>query len=383
MDPPRDFDASAIPGTMLHHAVWAWRGLQRQFPKIQAELGYRRRTRRQSMVRPAIPAESEGYCDGSSSCGGMFLLEGFGASRRLTTAKLGNGEKEWDLRMDFWKMNGAGNDFIILQDMDCQLNNNDLPIIAKTLCRRHLSVGADGLMVVRPAMQQGDFRMIFLNSDGSLGEMCGNGVRCICRYGYEQGLSSIRQSVETASGLVEGRRIDKRNYQVQLNLPTVLWSRMILPLKDVQLQCAYLELGDPGLPHAVVEYGGLRKTSLEKLRPLAVQCRNHPLFPKGANVTFYEVEGADRLWAVTFERGVEDFTYACGTGAASAAAVLTLQGRVSGDVTVDMPGGRLSIHVETGANQIEKLLLTGPTNIVCIGTIIDEDLQEAIHRAGA
>ena len=124
--------------------------------------------------------------------------------------------------MQFWKMNGAGNDFIILNNIQEGLPAEAFPVLARTLCTPHRSLGADGFMVVEPAQGEGDFRMGFYNSDGSLGEMCGNGARCICRYGYETGLAGETQRVETTAGLVTGRRISRREYQVRLNDPTTI-----------------------------------------------------------------------------------------------------------------------------------------------------------------
>ena len=103
--------------------------------------------------------------------------------------------------------------------------------------------------------------------------------------------------------------------------------------------------------------------------------RWNPSFPKGANVNFYEIVGEDHIFERTFERGVEDFTYACGTGTGSVVTVLTLQGRVSGrGVQVDMTGGRLVIDAEREGSRIAALYLTGPTNVVCKGEVTDEDL---------
>ena len=124
--------------------------------------------------------------------------------------------------MQFTKMNGAGNDFIILDNLDSMIPHSRFPEIARILCRRHLSVGADGLMVVEPARQGGSFRMLFFNADGSAGEMCGNGARCICRYGYEHGLAGEVQTIETPSGVVTGWRIDRRNYRIRLTDPSVV-----------------------------------------------------------------------------------------------------------------------------------------------------------------
>ena len=97
--------------------------------------------------------------------------------------------------MRFWKMNGAGNDFVIVDNRQLRLPDEAWPEIARALCERHLSIGADGLMVVDPS-EKADYRMRYYNSDGSLGEMCGNGARCICRYGYENGLAGEVQTVE-------------------------------------------------------------------------------------------------------------------------------------------------------------------------------------------
>ena len=277
--------------------------------------------------------------------------------------------------MRFWKMNGAGNDFIILNNIEEKLDHNLFPAIARTLCHRHLSIGADGFMAVEAPQQGGDYRMLFYNSDGSVGEMCGNGARCICRYGYENGLAGEEQTVETASGIVTGKRIDQRNYRIRLTDPTVI--RLDYPVEAAgkPWPCSYIELGDPGLPHAVVPYPGLKDKTMDELRTLGRSLRWHPAFPKGANVNFCDVTGPDQVVELTYERGVEDFTYACGTGTGSMVLALTLKGLVSGeDVVVTVPGGTLRVTVDREGTTVKSLWLTGPTNIVCTGEIRDEEL---------
>lgn len=278
--------------------------------------------------------------------------------------------------MKFWKMNGAGNDFLVLNNLDAQIPEERFPGIAKTLCERHLSIGADGLMVVGKPLAGGDYRMLFFNSDGSLGEMCGNGARCICRYGYENGLAGETQTVETTAGTVTGQRIDRRLYRIRLNDPSVI--QMNYPVEEggIQYPCSYVELGNPGLPHAVVPYANLHSADENELRELGRALRWNKAFPKGANVNFYELTGEDTVYERTFERGVEDFTYACGTGTGSLVTVLTLQGKVSGHgVRVNMTGGQLIIDVNRIGSQIQDLYLTGPTNIVCKGEVTDEELH--------
>ena len=275
-------------------------------------------------------------------------------------------------------MNGAGNDFVVLNNLEEHLPVEQLPALARQLCERHLSIGADGLMVVDAPTEGGDYKMRFYNSDGSIGEMCGNGARCICRYGYENGLAGETQTVETTAGVVTGRRIDRRRYRIRLNDPTTVRLDAPVEIDGVRYPCAYVELGDPGIPHAVVPYAGLRQADENELRELGRAIRWYGGFPKGANVNFYELTGEDEIFERTFERGVEDFTYACGTGTGSLVTVLTLQGKVSGrGVRVRMTGGELLIDAERENARVTGLYLTGPTNIVCKGEVTDEDLDPA------
>lgn len=278
--------------------------------------------------------------------------------------------------MRFWKMNGAGNDFLIVDDRQNAVPDERWPDIVRTLCQRHLSIGADGFMVVKKPTNGGDYKMLFFNSDGSMGEMCGNGARCICRYGLENGLAGRVQRVETTAGLVTGWQVDRQRYRVRLNDPCNIRLHDRMEAEGTIYDCAYLELGDPGIPHAVVPIRGLQDYDTQTLRRLGRRLRYDPAFPKGANVNFYELIGPNHVYERTYERGVEDFTYACGTGTGSVVTVLTLLGKVSGkNVRVDMTGGRLVIDVERdGAGRITDLYLTGPTNVVCKGEITDETL---------
>ena len=278
--------------------------------------------------------------------------------------------------MKFWKMNGAGNDFIIVNNIEERIPAEKHSEIVKTLCERHLSIGADGMMFVDKPQQGGDYKMTYYNSDGSLGEMCGNGARCISRYGYENGLAGETQRIETSAGLVTGQRITKRQYKVRLNDPTTVKLDCPVTIDGTEYECSYVELGDPGLPHAVVPVKGLKDFPADKLFALGRKMRYADVFPKGANVNFYEILGEDHVLERTYERGVEDFTYACGTGTGSLVTVLTLLGKVSGrNVRVDMRGGQLIIDIDRNDDgTIKNLFLTGPTNIVAKGEVYDEDL---------
>ncbi len=279
--------------------------------------------------------------------------------------------------MNFWKVNGAGNDFIILDNRTSPLPEEKLPETIRALCERHLSLGADGVMLVEaPDDPSSSLKMRFYNSDGSLGEMCGNDARCICRYAYETGLAGETQIIETTAGKVAGQRLDARNYRIRLNDPSVLDAERVVEVDGKSCRAAYVELGDPGIPHAVVEAAGLARADRETLRQLGARLRRHSAFPKGANVNFYEITGKDEVQLLTYERGVEDFTYACGTGTASTAAVLTLRGLISGRGSrFYMRGGVLVMDVlRNEKGRITDLYLTGPTNIVARGEITDEEL---------
>jgi len=132
----------------------------------------------------------------------------------------------------------------------------------------------------------------------------------------------------------------------------------------------------PGIPHAVVPISGLRDYYELKLFQLGRKLCHHPAFPKGANINFYELIGPDQIYECTYERGVEDFTYACGTGTGSVVTVLTLQGKVSRkNIQAEMTGGRLRIDTEYQEGQVSALFLTGPTNVVARGEVLDEELD--------
>ncbi len=266
--------------------------------------------------------------------------------------------------MKFTKMHGAGNDFIIINAFEEKMRHEDIPELARRICSRRTGIGADGLMLTAPATDGGDFKLLFYNADGSLGEMCGNGARCIARYGFEHGLAGKTQHIETTAGLVIGERISDTLYRIRLNDPSVT----DLLRHACGYNCSYVELGDPGIPHAVVLMDDWDLKDRSELFSIGRSLRYDPAFPKGANVSFVKLIGSDTVKAITYERGVEDFTLACGTGSGSIAAVLTLKGLVSGkNVRIQMPGGELIISLAADSNGVRGIFLTGPTCVVCRG----------------
>ncbi len=273
-------------------------------------------------------------------------------------------------------MHGAGNDFVIVNGMDSALPAECFPALARTLCAFHTGVGADGMMVVVPPVRGGDYGMLFYNADGSVGEMCGNGARCICRYGYDHGLAGERQTVETTAGPVVGERIDDTRYRVRLNDPSLVDLHRPVPADGASCDCAYLELGNPGLPHAVLLLPDWDAWDRDRLRALGRALRFSAVFPKGANVSFVKPLGPGEVKAVTYERGVEDFTLACGTGCGSIAAALCLRGLTSGgELRISMPGGELSVSLTRDGDTVRDIRLTGPTRLVFEGEVSAELLE--------
>ena len=273
--------------------------------------------------------------------------------------------------MRFTKMNGAGNDFILVENLHGELTQQQLSKLARTLCDRRMSIGADGLMAIVPAKADADFGMLFFNCDGTLGEMCGNGARCICRYGYETGLAGETQTIETTAGLVTGTRIDAKNYRIRLPDPVNL-QYLALDVDGKKVGCMYLELGNPGIPHAVVQYPGLREADEQALFEFGRKLRYHPAFPKGANVNFLEKTGENRFYERTWERGVEDFTYACGTGTGASVYALAEKRRCGDHAEVEVKGGLLIVDIVRDGKKWRDLLLTGAASLVCTGVIFDE-----------
>ena len=250
-------------------------------------------------------------------------------------------------------MNGAGNDFMV---MDARGGKYDFSKLALELCKL---TGADGFMAVDHS-DIADFKLHFYNSDGSRGEMCGNGARCICRYAYDHGIAGEVMTVETDAGLVPGWRLSETRYKVQLNNPGILDLNRKGPV-------AYVELGNPGVPHAVSAYDGDLWADADCIWDHMKQLRYDPAFPKGANVNFYQILGDAEVRILTYERGVEDYTLACGTGTGSVACCMWRKGELPGKrLTAHNRGGTLTVELDTQGDAVTSILLEGPTEVVKI-----------------
>lgn len=314
--------------------------------------------------------------------------------------------------MEFTKIQGTGNDFIIIDNRKYSLTIEEISALAKNICRRKYSIGADGLISIEYPSKNTDFKMNFFNSDGSMAEMCGNGARCAARYVYEnKKLSDLRKNqselqeilntlqtnhcekmlIEAGSGIVPAWRIDKRRYKISLNNPTLINLENKINIDGTEIDYSYVELGNPGLPHVAIRYKNLINVKNCDIVDLARKIRENKIFNKGSNVSFYDIiddysefpvskEAHEQVAVIlrTYERGVENFTLACGTAAGAVATVITLKNKISqNNIRLISEGGELNVEInKTDENIIEDIFLIGDTNIVAIGKIIDEDLEE-------
>ena len=253
--------------------------------------------------------------------------------------------------MNAWYMSGAGNDFMVI---DARGLSPDFSALALELCRL---ADCDGFMAVDHS-DRAHFKLHFYNADGSRGEMCGNGSRCVAKFAYDHGIAPENMTIETDAGLLTADRISENQYRVRLNNPGIV---------DLHRHggMAYVELGSPGVPHGVYRFEGLDWSMRDALRERMRAERYADYFPKGANVNYYDFLEKGRVRILTFERGVEDFTLACGTGSGSVAAVLWLTGRLPGGrVAVENPGGTLFFELEGTADEVTSIFMTGPAELV-------------------
>lgn len=259
------------------------------------------------------------------------------------------------MQIPFWKMHGAGNDFILVDDREGRFPVTDTAFIAR-LCDRRRGVGSDGLLLIQPS-DMADFRMRFFNPDGSEADLCGNGARCIARLANEIGAAPADMIMETAAGPVRARI---RPARVRLHLPPARDWRMNLSIEWRQ-QKLPLHFVNSGVPHAVAVVEDLAAVDVNAL---GAAIRHHKLFaPEGANADFIQVTRPASLSIRTYERGVEAETPACGTGMVAAALIAEKLDLVRSPVQVTAASGHV-LEVETS-----PLVLTGPAEHVFQGTI--------------
>lgn len=272
------------------------------------------------------------------------------------------------MKVPFWKMHGAGNDFILMDHTRSAVGPITPPQI-RDWCQPHTGIGADGLIILQPPRSpQHHFRMQFFNPDGAEASMCGNGARCVARFAYDQGIAPLIMHFETGAGHMQAT-IKDREVTLEMPVPTTMQLGQEL-LLDQQLQA--FDFADTGVPHAILVCPDV---DLIDIIHMGSAIRRHPHFsPDGTNVDFVQILPGNHLRIRTYERGVEAETLACGTGVAAAAVVTACRGLVQAPVQVQTAGGDvLTVSVETNGNAITRLQLTGPAVYVFEGSVDTTD----------
>ena len=282
--------------------------------------------------------------------------------------------------MKFTKMHGLGNDYVYVNGFAERVDDPNL--VAKQIADRHFGVGGDGMILILPPTTPGkaDVRMRMFNVDGSEGEMCGNGVRCVAKYSFDHGLTTNNPlRVETGRGVLS---IDLKLKAGKVELATVDMDEPILELAKIPVEREKVMKGpdahtfrlsmmqgndlveatfvSTGNPHAVVFVEDVDKVDLERVGPAL---ENHPAFPKRANIHYAQVISRHELKMRTWERG-SGITLACGTGACAVLVAASLTGRADREALIHLPGGDLTIRWDDKTNH---LVMTGPATEVFSG----------------
>ncbi len=263
------------------------------------------------------------------------------------------------------KMSGAGNDFLLVDNRAGLLQEGEASELAKAACPRRVSAGADGLILLERSRKAGhDFHMRTFNADGSEAEMCGNGFRCAAVFARQIGAAAQQQRVETLAGsLLAAAAGDGLSARVQMSEPSGLEVKEEL---DVLGEKCALYCINTGVPHAVEFVEDVAAVDVKR-RGSCI--RYHAAFkPKGTNANFVQLLGGSRIKTRTYERGVEDETLACGTGAAAAAIAASLAHGYRPPVEVLTAGGDvLMIHFEQQGEGVSAPFLEGPVKTVYKG----------------
>ena len=262
----------------------------------------------------------------------------------------------------FTKMNGAGNDFVMLDNRagDLQLTREQIA----RLCDRHRGVGANGVLVVEQPANGANFRMRYYNSDGGEAEMCGNGARCFARFADRIAGPLQNITFETLAGVI-GASLAGEEVRLQMSNPTDLRLNLDIPLRDENLRGHFV---NSGVPHVVLPVDDIETADVHRIGRAV---RQHELFaPKGANVNFLSRRADNAIAIRTYERGVEAETLACGTGVVASALIFAATNNVAGPIRVGVRGGdELRVDFEKRGDQFTNVTLTGPADFAFDGTI--------------
>ncbi|MDB9741685.1 diaminopimelate epimerase [Akkermansiaceae bacterium] len=264
--------------------------------------------------------------------------------------------------LHFYKMNGAGNDFVVIDNRSLKISlSKDL---IAGLCDRHRGIGADGLLAVEPAEKGADYKFRYYNADGGEAEMCGNGARCFGRFtAHLSGEVKNMVSFETIAGTLTAEMIGD-SVKIAMSDPFDLDLDTSCKVDDISV----VDFLNTGVPHAVSFIDDLASADIKKL---GATVRYHERFaPNGTNANFYRVVSQSHIAIRTYERGVEDETLACGTGMCASALIHHLKTGDASPIKVDVAGGdTLEIGFEKDGDSFKNVTLSGPADFVFEGDI--------------
>ena len=269
-------------------------------------------------------------------------------------------------RIPFFKMSGSGNDFILIDNRRSEVDEARLTHFIVSVCRRKMSAGADGLILIEPS-ETADFRWRFFNSDGSRAEMCGNGARCAARYAFVNGIAGSRLTFQTDVGLVAAEIIGER-VKVKMTDPSAITPEVTVGLPSGNRKMAAV---NTGVPHVVLLEDDLEAVDVCKV---GREIRRHAAFaPAGTNVNFIKALAGDTIAIRTYERGVEDETLACGTGSVAAALVTADCHALDGPIHVKTRSGiLLTVYYSRRADGFGDIHLEGDARIIYSGEMWEE-----------
>jgi diaminopimelate epimerase len=276
----------------------------------------------------------------------------------------------------FWKMSGSGNDFVVIDNRNGELAAGDVRDFTRAVCRRRISAGADGVVLISDSDESGvDFNWRYINADGSDGEMCGNGAMCGARFAVLNGIAPERCVFRTESGLVRAA-VDRSSTRVRIDIenPGTLKSDLAVNANGHDLTVHAIKVGVPHVVAVVDDADAFAPG--DALIPLGRAIRHHRAFaPEGANFNTISQIGSGVIRMRTYERGVEDETLACGTGSIASAIVATALGLTEPPVDVVTSSGRtLQVDFSWQHSCAVNVTLTGEASIVIRGEIDPEAL---------
>lgn len=273
------------------------------------------------------------------------------------------------MKIPFTKMSGSGNDFILIDHREPLLKEDRVREFVRKVCRRRVSVGADGLILIEGS-KKADFKWRFYNADGSEAEMCGNGGRCAARFAYMKGIAGPSLKFETLAGILSAR-VNGKKVNLEMTRPFGLKLDQTISIDGVEQIFSSI---NTGVPHAIIFVEDLEGMDIVRI---GRAIRHHPFFaPGGTNADFVRVAKGSQLSIRTYERGVEDETLACGTGAVASALIAAFKGLVRSPVAIETKGGEiLTVSFEIEAKEVKKVFFEGDVHIIYEAEMSEEAYQ--------